>query len=94
MFFSLQYRAEDLIRAKTRNCSNDVQKLRGTKTIAYFNLYYINSILYRSPELLSLVTSKWGQLYQSYKEGRQTLMEKYLEPISRGNSDTNDAPQN
>jgi len=68
-----RYRAEDLIRAKTRNCSNDVQKLR---------------------ELLSLVTSKWGQLYQSYKEGRQTLMEKYLEPISRGNSDTNDAPQN
>ena len=60
----------------------------------FFEILHVNSILYRSLELLSLVTSKWGQLYQSYKEGRQTLMEKYLEPISRGNSDTNDAPQN
>ena len=60
----------------------------------FFEILHVNSILYCSPELLSLVTSKWGQLYQSYKEGRQTLMEKYLEPISRGNSDTNDAPQN
>ena len=92
IFFSLQYRAADLIRAKTRNCSNDTQKLRGTTNTAYFCRNIFLTICNFFPELLSLVTSKWGQLYQSCKEGRQVLMEKYLLP--RENSDTNDDPQN